>query len=226
MKTIAFYLGILSLVFVSCEESNWVKFESPQPLNVKEIKSFGKEVQGVYTKFSNPNKSLIIHPEYITTELHLKMRSARLGIVLDSNTKVDINNDSALIAYFEKKDIHIKLDGDTIVYNYRLLDTLFYISEENILKKYKRNYFLNYKFDTTYWRVKKTKVRGDTLSFGEIFPTDSLLHYDYASIDTAAHQKTAKAYILSPSKSEFKKLLRSKAFSTTEKYVRKKELRK
>lgn len=220
-----FKTGILLIAILflfSCNDNNRVKFEKPQPASVRELKHFGKDIQGVYVKYSNPNKTMAIFPDYIATNLHIQFRIGRFGLQLDSSAHFDINNDSALIAYFKQQNVDARITGDTIVYSQSIVDTIFMITENHILKRYKRNYFLNYKFDDNYWRVKKIKVRGDTLYVGEIYPNDSLLHYDYASLDTNINEKHAKEYILSPSKREFKKLMRSKAFAITEKYIKQK----
>ncbi len=219
MKNLIIFLTIL-IALSSCEPTDRVKFEEPQPISVKNKKEFGGEIQGVYKKFSNPNKTLIIHSEIITTNLTLKVKIKRAGIEIDSNVHIDIDNDSALIAYLNNVASSATVTKDSISYIHSIHDTIFSINDENILKKYKRNYFLNYKFSDSYWRVKKLKVRGDTLYFGEIFPSDTLLHYDYANIDSNISENQVKEYVLSPSKNEFKKLMRSKAFRTTEKYIK------
>jgi hypothetical protein len=219
LKHIVFLLlGIL--LITSCQDENRVKFEKPQPDKVKAIDNFGKEIQGVYVKFSNPNKRLIVHPDYIATNLTIQFKVGRFGLKIDSSAQIDLQNDSAVIRYFEQHGARATFQGDSIIYSQSIVDTIFYIEANQVLKKYKRNYFLNYQFDDHYWRVKKMKLRGDTLYFGEIYPDDSLLHYDYAAIDTNINEKHAKEYILSPSRREFKKLMRSRAFATTEKYIK------
>jgi len=219
MKKLGYILLLLISLF-SCSDADRVKFEEPQPLNVNIRKSFGFEIQGMYKKFSNPNKTMVIHKDYISTSLKIEIATKRFDLKLDSNIHIDLKNDSAIINYFKKNGIEVKITNDTLYYTMDIKDTIFNISSKNVLKKYKRNYFLNYQFADKYWRVKKLKKRGDTVYFGEITPTDTLLTYDYASIDTNIAKERAREYILSPSKREFKKLMRSKAFTTTEKYIK------
>jgi hypothetical protein len=64
------------------------------------------------------------------------------------------------------------------------------------------------------------KFHGDTLLYGEITPSDTLLKYDYTKIDSSITKSKAKAYILNPNKKELRKLMRSNAFKFTEKYIK------
>lgn len=210
---------IILLIVSACDSSDRVKFEEPQPTSIKNQNRFGAEIQGHYIKFSNPNKTLIIQPKIIATSLQVQLKVGRFGMKIDS--AIDISNDSILLSHFKKQGISARITKDTVMYSHIVVDTIFNFASDNILKKYKRNYFLNYQFDDEYWRVKKLKIRGDTLYFGEITPNDSLLHFDYANLDSNIAENQAKEYILSPSKREFKKLMRSKAFSITEKYIKK-----
>ena len=219
MKKLILLSTIVFLLF-SCTPENRVKFEEPQPASIKAKNEFPSKIQATYFKYGNPNKTLIIKQKFIITNLLLQFRVSRSGITIDTNANIDINNDSILINYMAKHGVSATIENDTISYNQIIHDTIFSLDSKNILKSYKRNYFLNYQFSDNYWRVKKLRVRGDTLYFGEILPNDTLLHYDYACIDSNISEKQAKEYILSPSKHEFKKLMRSKVFSTTEKYIK------
>ena len=213
-------LSTVALLLFSCTPEDRVKFEEPQPSSIKEKNEFPSKIQATYVKYGNPNKTLIIKPKCIITNLLLQFNVSRSGVTIDTNANIDINNDSILISYMAKQGFSATIENDTISYNQIIHDTIFSLSSKNILKYYKRNYFLNYQFSDNYWRVKKLRVRGDTLYFGEILPNDTLLHFDYVSIDSNISKEQAKEYILSPSKHEFKKLMRSKAFSTTEKFIK------
>ena len=132
-----------------------------------------------------------------------------------------------MIKYLNSTGGIATIENDTIVYFEKYTDTLFSISKDNILKKSKGSYYLNFKISDIYWRVKKLNLKKDTLLIGEITTGDTLLRFDYARkieevsarTDSGAITKP-REYILTPSKREFKKLVRSDAFETTEKYIK------
>jgi len=226
MKRIS-YILVLIFGVISCEPTDAVKFESPQPESTKARSEFRTKIQGQYVNFSNPDKVLTIHNHLITTKTNIRFSCQRSEIELDSNVIFDLNNDEELIQYLNQDGGTTSIINDSIFYLQHALDTLFAIDKDHILKKYKSSYFLNYKYADNYWRVKKLTINKDTLLIGEITPGDTLLSFDYVEkeveyvkSDSALVEIESEKYILSPSKKEFKKLLRSEAFETTEKYIK------
>ncbi len=224
-KNLCFILLILGII--SCEPTDGVKFDSPQPESVKALSEFRNKIHGHYLNFNNSDKVLIIQNSLITTKTSIRFSCQRAEIEIDSLAKFDLNNNEELIRYLNQNGGTTSIINDSIFYLQILFDTLFAIDNDHILKKYKGSYFLNYKYADNYWRVKKLTIKKDTLIIGEITPTDTLLSLDYAEreveyekSDSVLIKIESEKYILSPTKREFKKLLRSEAFETTEKYIK------
>ena len=215
---------ILSLIIVftlfSCEPDNRVKFEASQPESVKEISSFRLLRRGTYKNFKSPKKKIEIKKNTITTSTLFQFTVDRNKVDIGTMSKVDRQNDSSLIEYFEKLGGDVKIDGNDIHYSQTVIDTVFFIGKEQILKHYKKSYYLNFRTSDSLWTVYRMKFNGDTLLYGEITPSDTLLKYDYAKIDSSMTNNKAKAYILNPDKKELRKLMRSDAFKFTEKYIK------
>jgi len=219
MKKLIISLAIMFALY-SCEPDNRVKFETPQPESVKEIDHFRLLRRGVYVNYKSPKKKIEIKKDIITTSTLFQFTVDRNTVEISKLSDVDRQNDSSLIAYFEKLGGDVKIEGDDIHYSQTLVDTIFLINETHILKHYKRSYYLNFRANDSLWTVYRMKFHGDTLLYGEITPSDTLLKYDYTKIDSSMTKSKAKAYILNPDKKELRKLMRSNAFKFTEKYIK------
>ncbi len=213
-------LSIIVLFLYSCSPSDRVKFEESQPAAVKESKGFRALRRGRYTNVKQPKKSIEIQKKLITTSRLYQFASHRDNIEASKITEVDLKSDSAIIAYLSNFGGDVKIIGDTIYYSQTVIDTFFMINENNILKHYKRSYYLNFQDNDGFWEVYRVKFHGDTLLFGEITPNDTLLSYDYARVDSVKGYPGVKNYVLQPDKKELRKLMRSDAFKVTEKYIK------
>ena len=213
-------LSTIVLLLFSCKPEDRVKFEEPQPAAVKESKGFRALRRGRYTNVKQPKKSIQIQKMLITTSQLYDFSIHRDNIEASKITEVDLKSDSAIIAYLNKLGGNAKIIGDTVYYSQTVTDTFFMISENSILKHYKRSYYLNFQDDDGFWEVYRVKFYGDTLLFGEITPNDTLLTYDYARVDSIKKHPEVKEYVLHPDKKELRKLMHSDAFKVTEKYIK------
>lgn len=219
MKNVLFFLAFIVLLS-SCNQNERVKFLEPQPRNLKAQKHFRNSYLGNYRNISNKNEHIHIEKNQIIKTIHYQFTVNRNALELNKRVNVDRNNDSSLIAYFEKLGGKAYIQGDSITYTSDLVDTLFKISNHEILKYYRRSYYLNVQTKDSLWSVRKLNFNSDTILVGIISPHDTLLHYDYAEVDSLSSSKESKAFILDPSKKESKKLMRSDLFKTTEKYIK------
>ncbi|RUA23985.1 MAG: hypothetical protein DSY76_08580 [Bacteroidetes bacterium] len=213
-------LPAIALLLLSCNPSDRVKFEEPQPANIKESTGFRTLRQGRYINVKTPKKEVEIKKNMITTRRTFHLKKNRNNIEISKMADVDRQNDSAMISHFSKLGAKVKIMGDTIYLWQTVTDTFFRINEHNILKHYKRSYYLNFEDKDGFWEVYRIKFHGDTLLFGEITPTDTLLTYDYTRVDSVNGHPNVKEYVLHPDKKELRKLMRSNAFKVTEKYIK------
>jgi len=219
MKKLLLLSTVILLLF-SCRPEDRVKFEEPQPAAVKESKGFRALRRGRYINVKQPKKSVLISKNLVTTSRVFQFAANRNTIEISQMATVDRQDDSAMIAHFSKFGGDVKIIGDTIHYSETVIDTFFMIGKNNILKHYKRSYYLNFLADDGFWEVYRVKFHGDTLLFGAITPNDTLLTYDYARVDSVKGYPRVKEYVLHPDRKELRKLMRSHAFKFTEKYIK------
>ena len=213
-------LSAIALLLFGCNPYDRVKFEESQPANVKESKGFKAQRQGRYINVRSSKKTVEIRRNIITTSRAFNFTSNRNTIEISKMATIDRQDDSAMIAHFSKLGGDVKIIGDTIFFSQTVTDTFFIINEHNILKHYKRSYYLNFLAEDGFWSVYRIKFRGDTLLFGEITPNDTLLSYNYTRVDSVKGHPGVKEYVLHPDKKELRKLMRSDAFEVTEKYIK------
>jgi len=213
-------LSTIVLLLFSCNPYDRVKFDESQPAAIKESKGFKALRRGRYINVKTSRKTVEIRKNLITTSRIFQFAANRNNIEISKMATVDRQNDSAMVAHFSKLGGDVKITGDTVYYSQTVTDTFFMIDENNILKHYKRSYYLNFKGEDGFWEVYRIKFHGDTLLFGEITPTDTLLTYDYARVDSVKGHPSVKEYVLHPDKKQLRKLMRSDAFKFTEKYIK------
>ena len=217
---------LLTICLASCSEDyEYVRFETAQPEGVKESKSFNRKVRGEYIGCSNPEDKLIISDKLILNSRTFKFKSHRNDLDFDSTITVDRNNNEELSNLFTSEGYEIEIFGDTINASQTNIDTIFRISENQVLKKFKGNCFLNFKRDENFWDVSRLNLTKDTLLIGQISPSDTLLRFDFVSKTEEfddSDSTTTTEYSINPSKKEFKKLMKPNSFEECECYFKKK----
>jgi hypothetical protein len=215
---------IVASAVVGCgDDYRYVKFETSQPENVTPKKAFKKNVQATYTNCYNTNEQLVITDKLIFNTQIIKIKTHRNDFEFDSTVVIDVQNNTQLIEMLEQNGWSVTVTGDTVLSSIQVNDTVFKISQSNVLKRLKGSYFLNYKKAESNWDVKRMDFKKDTLFVGEITPSDTLLQYDFISkieeLDETDSTKTIE-YIANPSKREFKKLLKPNSFRKTKCYYK------
>jgi len=221
----ALYIFLI-ICLVSCGGNyEYVRFETAQPEGVKESKSFNKKVNGEYTNCSNSDDKLIISNELILNSRTFKFKSHRADLDFDSTITIDRSIDEELIKLFTNEGYKIEISGDTINASQTTVDTVFWISENQVLKKFKGSYFLNFKRDENSWDVSRLNLTKDTLLIGQISPSDTLLRFDFVEKTEdfdASDSTTTTVYSINPSKRQFKNLMKLNSFDECECYYKKK----
>jgi hypothetical protein len=224
MKNLLLILVILISAFGCGGDIKYVRFESPQPENVNSKKTFQKKIRSTYTNCYNPNEQLIITGKHVVTKQIWKLKAHRNDLDIDSsNVVVDIHNDTQIIEALEKEGLSVLIKDDTIYSSILLIDTLFYISEKNVLRKLKGSYFLNTKIEGSFWKVRRMELKKDSLFIGTITPSDTLLQFDFISKSEEIQEEDSVRiieYLIKPSKRQFKKLLKPNSFEKTKCYYK------
>ncbi len=116
-----------------------IDFLEPQPLTAEDSKSFNKKYQGTYV---NPkDKSELI----ISSSRIIKIRNLPLVFSrndLDSTFKGNKDDDKQIESSLAEDNIKlINIEGDSIYCLWAIKDTIFEISDRNLLKLFKGSYF-------------------------------------------------------------------------------------
>ncbi len=221
MKNIL-YLFLTVLLF-SCGDFEYVRFETAQPDGVKESGSFSRRVQGEYINCLSTDDRLKISDKVILNSRTFKFKSHRSDLEFDSTSTVNRESDIELTRLFKSEGYEIEIRGDSIYASHTDVDTIFQISENQILKKFKSSYFLNFKEHETFWIVKRLNLIKDTLLIGHITPSDTLLQFDFVVKNEDYNESdstTITEYSINPSKREFKELMKQNSFKEGECYYK------
>ena len=223
MKKIAQIYVVLGFLF-GCGDMAYVRFEEPQPQGKKALKSFDKKLHGSFASYSDSSATLIINSSLILErfEIIFKSHINDLDIAIDSNA-TDVDTLDYMIKKLEELNYQIEIIGDTIIGRSTLIDTVFEISNTQILKKVKGSYFLNYQEGENYWRVNRIDIKEDTIFIGHISPSDTLLQFDFVTKneEIAEDSSITKEYVINPTRREFKKLMKRNSFENASCYYRK-----
>ncbi len=198
---------LIGLFFSSCEPS--VSFNEPQPTDTKRLNEFPRKLQGEYlNKDGNPflkiSDKLILRIYDYGQKAHKNQLDTTVKIIGD--TLIDLSDSSK---YF------IRFEGDSVVILYHSEDTLFYISNLNVLKKFKGYYFLNVG-DANYWYVNKLYLSKGILSINSISTKDEINNLREITETTS----DTTSYNFKPTKTQFKKFIKQDGFKASEYYVR------
>lgn len=185
-------------------------FNEPQPVNETSLNAFPNDLQGQY--IDSDHASIITISSHLITrffDFDYKVHKDSIG----ANYKII---GDVLINLQDSSKQKIVVMGDTIIHHYQSLDTLFFISANNILKKYKGYYFLNCSQDSHTWEVKQLALQNGILSIGSISNNSDiqkLKQITHTTHDTVSYQ-------FSLTKRQFKKFIKQNGFANQEKFTR------
>jgi len=198
MKHILFY-PVLFLVLMGCGPV--VTFNQPQPEGVDSLTVIPKKLVGTYftkdgiTSLVIDKKSMVFHSVY-------DVKQHKDSLNWDSMTADEKNQ--------------ILIVGDSVVEHVTDTDTLFFLSENNVLKKYKGYYFLNSKRSEHSWFVQKLKLQKGLLTIASISTKEELATLEKINespIDSVTYQ-------VDFSKKQFHDYLDNDGFSEVDTFVR------
>lgn len=208
------------MVSFACEDS--ISFEEPQPTGKNDFKKIPNKLRGTYIS-TLENTFLTIDKEHIVewVDIETKTLADSLKLDIDSAKFNELSTDSIHVIK-GKYDLKLRFTtGDSVMIYYSYRDTLFSISKENILRRFKGHYFLNYQINRENWKVRLLTLHEKKLSFsklgtsGEIEDLKEITEVQEIKSDSG---KTV-SYKLKPSRRELKLLMKHQ-FSETKSYRR------
>lgn len=200
---------ILLTSFLACEPP--VTFSEPQPINKNNLAEFPNRIQGLYlsTKDSSTlsiEKNLIQRIYDYQYKIHPNQ--------LDSTSRIDGDK---IINLKDNQQIPIKRVGDSLLANIHYNDTLFTLTKDNVLRKYKGYYFLNKRFEKKGWEVKKIGFSKGQMTISSIstkFDIENLKEITENIEDTIA------PYNITTTKRQFKKFVKNDGFRDKEIFIK------
>lgn len=213
MRALTFLL--LALSCASCDEA--VGFLEPQPTNQRDLKRIPRPLRGVFqsttdsTYLTIDNKTMV---KWMDVEFQGVLDS--FDLELDSAQMMRLKNEPILIATHNFQ-LGLRLAGDSVKGHYALSDTIFHISDERVLRRFKGHYFLNFKKGENNWKVTKLTPLQKGLSFSKIVAVNNIdAIKEITQVDTIMSTGgRIEGYRINPSKKELRELMQQ-SFHTTE----------
>ena len=210
MKKVAISLLIVVL-FASCKDAvlknSFICFDQSQPVNVSDIASVPSKNQGDFLLSDASN--LIVQQKYI-------LRKKRDTIVVSKTEFDSMGNMEYKKGYVYDKDTRksfkATFKNDSIAWNEVQVDTLFSFADNEIAKWYKSSLILNKKVNGTYQvnYIQYSKSGVKFVQLGTKKDLDNILYKIHIPSVLEIKGKDTLHVVLSPSRSDFRKLLRMK----------------
>lgn len=227
MRSSLLLITFLSSFLFSCEkDSRTLLFEQPQPSTGKDLKVFSSSLQGKYIKDEDSSILIIDKNKIIEISSYKWMHSKDQ---LDSTEGVDILDEKSIIDYYKKQGFQASIVGDSILTTITSKDTLFLLSSNAKLRKFKGDYFLNTEVYDGAWEVCRLELlENKQLRLSYLYPEDSIEVTKMEKITAVTiinkdSESYEQKYKINPSKREFKKLVKEEDFISGVKIYKKVE---
>lgn len=219
MKKIVLIVGIIILI-ISCKKSDAPAcadcmvfyFENPQPEKDSELDHFPNKFRGLYL---NVDSTFIrIDEDRIMKEYLVKFKIHKLK--LDSTkTEYKIIN-GKLITNDTKEKYDIKEIGDSIELIKKDIDTIFRFSLNQKVKRIDGQLILSTR-DSVLWNVQVVSLEKNTIKFKNFYEGKDLKKLDSVT-KIKGKMLDSLSYLIKPSRSELKKILKIKDLGYTSEY--------
>ena len=195
-------------------DGNNFYFENPQPINDSELSSIPNKFKGIYRNADS--LYLNITNDIIFSERETKFRFHKNEI--DSLKQYFDIVDGKYISKNEKEVFNSKKVGDSIEFSFKDIDTIFKFSESQKAKRINGCLVLNQR-DSIYWKVKLMSLNKNTLTIKQLYSDDDLKSMDSIT-KTHSNKIDSLSYVISPSRSEFKRFNKVENFGFDSKFVK------
>lgn len=199
---------LLAWAFESCEPT--ATFDRPQPADKESLTSFPSRMQGRYLS-TDQSTVLVINDQRIL--IHAK---SEFNVHKDSlGSQFKLVGDT-LFNLIEGSKKLVSVNGDSIIQQEAMTDTLFSISSENVLKKFKGYCFLNSQYQEKSWETKKLSLKNGVLTVGVIANKEEIQKLNELT-ETAEDTVSAP---FSLSRRQFRKFVKGGGFQGEETFTK------
>ncbi|MEO1053069.1 MAG: hypothetical protein AAFX87_20715 [Bacteroidota bacterium] len=207
--------ALIIIIGWACEPS--AVFEQPQPMSAEDEYAFKSKFRGEYINTTD-STSLVIRDRFIIKEPSIAFKIPVTEI--ENSGLYELSGDSAL-AFMdeeEKEWLPVFLRQDTVYGVQKYIDTVFHISEENVLRSYKGRYILNYKLSENRWDITMLEKQRKNLVITKIeFPQKLEELEEMVDIEKVTDEKgEVQRVLLKPTKKQLKALLKGDKFKEKE----------
>jgi len=196
-------------MFVSCEDP--ITFTEPQPAGFKTAKKFPKKLSGKYISIKDSSMLVVKEHSIIRKyDFNIKIHSNQLdsNIIRVGDSIIDLKTNDRFVIINETDSITCRL---------HVKDTLFLISDENVLKKYQGYYFLNLKKGDQRWEVKQLKLYKNGVTISSINSKEDL---EKLKAITATEPDSLLPVTFTISKQQFKEFIKQGGFAEEETFLK------
>lgn len=194
---------------VACEPL--VTFIEPQPVDTENLSKFPSRLRGVYLSLSD-SSILTINDKLIqrTYDFEYKIHPNQLA------STARLLGDTLINVETSEREL-IKQDGDSLLIHIHIVDTLFLMDYDNVVRKFKGRYFLNTRDDKSGWSVEKMQLSKGQLMISSISTKEEI---ESLKVITETAQDTVAPYNFIATKRQFKKFVKNGGFSDSETFVK------
>ena len=201
---------LLSLTLASCVPD--LSFEEPQPSGDKDENKFKRKYQGTYLCLGD-SSILTVDKDKIIQEWHIVAKLTKAQ--LDTTEGVGIK-DGLLYSVDSEEPLPVEFNGDTAVITYDFEKTLFKVSDDQVLRYFKRLYFLNFRESENLWTVNTlTLDKEGVLTINRIYGGEEEIQKvkDMTTVEEITDEEGKVVdYKVRPTKKELKEILKSDLF--------------
>lgn len=211
-------LLITMLFFASCKEraahpiGNTYYYQEPQPINDSELNSIPNKYLGLYVNedsiYLNVSKKMIAEESFFKFRIHKNSLDSLSNELIKINGKYKFKNETTFL--------EDKIIGDSIEFSQKEIDTLFVFSDKQKAKRINGKLVISDK-DSIYWQSKLVYLNKDELVIKYLYTDDDLRKMDSIT-KIKSKQIDSTTYLISPSRSEFKRFFEVKNFGYESKY--------
>lgn len=198
---------LATLILVSC--GDLVRFEEPQPAGRSNEKRIPQKLIGQYLSLDDSSKLII------ADGLIIKFSVSHFSDLVDSVEVKNIDGDTTFSGTEDKFRFEVVVKEDSIFQHWGYYDTLFNLTEGDILRKYKGHYFLNDRISENSWRVMTLTKIDHGVTLGTISTKD-----DIDNLRAVTETKSDTIFSFRPTKTEMKKFLKGKGFSDRDTFIK------
>ena len=206
------------LLFFSCKEraehpiGNTYYYQEPQPINDSELNSIPNKYLGSYVNedsiYLNVSKRMIVEESFFKFRIHKNSLDSLSNQLIKINGKYKFKNETTFL--------EDKIIGDSIEFSQKDIDTFFIFSDKQKAKRINGKLVLSEK-DSIYWQTKLMYLNKNELTIKYLYSDDDLRKMDSIT-KIKSKQLDSTTYVISPSRSEFKRFFEVKNFGYESKY--------